>query len=78
MKKTMTNLPEGALTYDYESRCARVEALQRSNRRVALVALLVAVALMVASAAYITWFGGSDRSPSQPLHSFLASRILVT
>jgi hypothetical protein len=65
MKKPVTNTPEGALTCDYESRCARVEELQRSNRRVALMALLVAVGLMVASAAYITWSGDYERAPGQ-------------
>lgn len=68
MKKTLHNAQDGTLRYDYEYRCARVAQMQRSNRRVALLALVVAVGLMLASAAYIAWFGGANRGV-KPIHS---------
>lgn len=71
MKKTLSDVQDGTLQYDYEYRCARVAEMQRNNRRVAVIALVIAVGLLLASAAYINWFGGSNRGAMRPLHSLL-------
>jgi hypothetical protein len=44
------------------------EAMIRRNRRVGLIVAFVAVAMLVAAAIYIAYWGGTNKGPMQPFH----------
>lgn len=51
------------------SRFPRTEQLRKRNRRVALIALFVALLLLAGSAIYIAFWGGTNKGPMQPYTS---------
>jgi hypothetical protein len=50
----------------------------RRNRRVALIAILIAVTIMLLSALYIATLGGVNKGPMQPYHSALGYERFCT
>ena len=50
-------------------RAVRTPEQRRRNRRVGIIAALVAVLMMVGSAFYIAYFGGVNKGPMKPFHS---------
>ena len=66
----MTTQPQKSVPYRHGS--GRSPELTRRNRRVALIVALVAVALVIFTFVYVTWFGGVNVGPQKPMHSELA------
>jgi hypothetical protein len=52
--------------------------MRRRNRRVAYIIVTILVLMTLFCAAYIKWFGGINKGPMQPYHSYLSTPAATT
>jgi hypothetical protein len=69
----MTSQPQNGTAGPYRHGSGRSSELNRSNRKVGLIVVLVAIFLVIFTVIYVTWFGGTNIGPQAPMHSGLAA-----